>query len=426
MASSSLSIAEELLGHIPILNAFQIRPLVPYLSPEDATTIENFKNSELADDYYIETINLRYGKLENKNHLFDVFANYCGYEESTYIRLDMLKFVADNSARYEWDAHVLLKMHGSNLARWTANMTDVLNKGDELAIYAMCDMLKRHAFVYTCTKPWTTVDSNVGKLNIAELCMLCDVCLIYLGNNRYGELKCKPEILSPLPRLLPVKHESPKTLENMDQTALSPTKELVVRVLDANQSSCTLLTLPCSPTMSQLEDAKKLMSLKPDVATNVETCEPSVIETSLVQTQPDVSTDNPASLSMDTLNPEKDLSVSESNNNETVEKNQVNDSATNQTHATEDTLDDKPAETAQDTTQPADANNVDKPTSPSTTQLEIKITNNDCGSKETEALTALPLSTEKVSSATPSPQKPTSSSTATSTPLQALTDEKDT
>ena len=82
-----------------------------------------------------------------------MFANYCGYEDSTYVRLDMLKFVAENGARYEWDAHVLLKMHRSNLARWTASMTDVLNKGDELAIYAMCDMLKRHAFVYTCTKP---------------------------------------------------------------------------------------------------------------------------------------------------------------------------------------------------------------------------------------------------------------------------------
>ena len=96
--------------------------------------IENFKQSELDDNYYIEMINLRYGKLENKNHLFDMFASYCSYDDSTYVRLDMLKFVAENTARYEWDAHVLLKMHGSNLARWTATMTDCLNKGDELVI----------------------------------------------------------------------------------------------------------------------------------------------------------------------------------------------------------------------------------------------------------------------------------------------------
>ena len=142
MSASTQSIVEELLGHIPMLNAFQMRGLIPYLSPDDATTIENFEQSELADDYYIETINLRYSKLEHKNHLFDVFASYCGYEDSTFIRSDMLKHVAENSARYEWDAHVLHKMHGSNLARWTASMTDCLNKGDELAIYAVCDLLK--------------------------------------------------------------------------------------------------------------------------------------------------------------------------------------------------------------------------------------------------------------------------------------------
>ena len=142
MASSSKSIAEELLGNIPMLNAFQLCPLVPYLSPEDATTIEDFEQSGLAEDYYIETINLRYGKLENKNHLFDVFAKFCGYENSTYVPLDMLQFVAENTACYEWHAHVLLKMHGTNLDRWVATMTDCLNRGDELAIYAMCDMLK--------------------------------------------------------------------------------------------------------------------------------------------------------------------------------------------------------------------------------------------------------------------------------------------
>ena len=142
MATASRSIAEELLGNIPMLNTFQFHALVPYLSPEDATTIEDFKLSELAEDYYVETINLRYGKLENKNHLFDVFAKYCGYNNSTYARLDMLTFIAENTSRYEWNAHVLLKMHGTNLDGWVKTMTDCLNRGDELAIYAMCDMLK--------------------------------------------------------------------------------------------------------------------------------------------------------------------------------------------------------------------------------------------------------------------------------------------
>ena len=253
-------------------------------------------------------------------------------------------------------------MHGSNLARWTASMTDILNKGDELSIYAMCNMLKKHAFVYTHTKPWTTVDRNVGNLTIAELCMMCDIRLIYLGNNKYRELKCKPEILSPLPRLLPVKRESPSSLGILDHTVSSPTKDLVVGILDSNQSSCTLLTLPCLPTTSQIEDTKKSMSLKPDVGTDVETTGLSAVET-----QPDTSTDNPSSLSMDTLNLDKDLSVHDQNNNEAVDKNQENTSAVDQICAAECEPDEKPVGTVHDTTQPEDPEKVNKTTSPLST-----------------------------------------------------------
>ena len=89
-------------------------------------------------------------------------------------------------------------MHGLNLARWSSRMTDPLNKGDELCIYSLCDMLKLHAFVYTKTKPWTTVDSSITDLTIAELCMLCDVCLIFLGDNNFGVLKYKQRIQSPI------------------------------------------------------------------------------------------------------------------------------------------------------------------------------------------------------------------------------------
>ena len=115
---------------------------MPYLSPSDATTLEEFSDSELTTDYYIETVNIRCGKYENKNHLFDEFSSFCGYDDSVYLWIDMLNHVVENTARYEWDAHLLLAMHGSNLARWGACTTDPLNKGDELCVYVLCDMLK--------------------------------------------------------------------------------------------------------------------------------------------------------------------------------------------------------------------------------------------------------------------------------------------
>ena len=68
-------------------------------------------------------------------------------------------------------------------------MTDPLNKGDELCVYALCDMLKQHAFIYTKTKPWTTVDGSIADLTVAELYMICDVCLIFV-NRRTSARYC--------------------------------------------------------------------------------------------------------------------------------------------------------------------------------------------------------------------------------------------
>ena len=149
-----------------------------------------------------------------------------------------------------------LKCMVQNLDGLVKTMTDCLNRGNELAIYAMCDMLKRHAFVFTCTKPWTTVDGSIGILTVPELCMMCDVRLIYLGNNKFGEIKCKPELLSPLPKPKPFKKEPSLC------TLVSPSEELVVGILDESQSSCTLASLPRLSETAKIELAKQDISLK--------------------------------------------------------------------------------------------------------------------------------------------------------------------
>ena len=149
-----------------------------------------------------------------------------------------------------------------NESRRLGKNNDCLNRGDELAIYAMCDMFKCHAFVFTCTKPWTTVHGTIGTLTVPELCMMCDVWLIYLGNNKFSEIKCKPELLSPLPKPKPFKKEP------LGELLSSPPSELVVGILNESQSSCTLVTLLVSPETTKKEAAKKELNMKPDGETS--------------------------------------------------------------------------------------------------------------------------------------------------------------
>ena len=176
----------------------------------------------------------------------------------------MLNHIADNSARYDWDAHILLTMHGLNLARWSARMTDPLNKGDKWCIYSLCDMLKRHAFVYTKTKPWTTVDSSIGDLTIAELCMLCDVCLIFLGDNNFGVLKYKQRIQSPIKA--PVTQDTDESTNQnstmVDRMNADTSSSTVVGILSDDLSTGTVVSIPNSPAAAEIEAAKCLLALK--------------------------------------------------------------------------------------------------------------------------------------------------------------------
>ena len=92
--------------------------------------------------------------------------------------------------------------------------------------------------------------------------MMCDVQLIYLGNNKFSEVKLKPEIISLVPRPIPLKRETPDVQLHAEQSPMSPTQEVVVGILDASQSNCTLVSLPTSPQMTQIESAKKKLAMK--------------------------------------------------------------------------------------------------------------------------------------------------------------------
>ena len=200
----------------------------------------------------------------------------------------MLNHVAENTSHYEWDAHLLLAMHGSNLARWSAKMTDPLNKGDELCVYALCDMLKRHAFIYTKTKPWTTVDGSIADLTVAELCMICDVRLIFLGNNNYGTLKYKQHIQSPItsPASSGIDEKPDTTVETIATSAGESGPGTVVGVLNEDLSTGTVVTLPQSPISIELEAAKSLLALKNEGDTTNKCNNQQALNSSLPPTSP--------------------------------------------------------------------------------------------------------------------------------------------
>ena len=190
MAAGRTPIAEELLQAISL---HQMRAIPAYLSESDATTIEALARSELSLTYVLDTQNLYWPGAVNRSHVFDLFAEFLLHKDGSKARLDMINFISDNRERYAIDGHVVLKMHKTNLNAWACKMTYWENSADKLALYALSDLTKQHTVVITTTKPWSTVHPDVVLKDIHGLLDVCGVKLLYLGNNKFGRLRHRPQ-----------------------------------------------------------------------------------------------------------------------------------------------------------------------------------------------------------------------------------------
>ena len=141
----------------------------------------------------MDTQNLYWPGKVNRSHVFDLFAEFLPHNDGGKTRLDMINFVSDNIERYVIDGHVVLKMHETNLNAWTCKMTYWESSADELTLYALSDLTKQHTIVITRTKPWSTMHPDAVLKDIHGLLDVCGVKLLYLGDNKFGRLRRRPQ-----------------------------------------------------------------------------------------------------------------------------------------------------------------------------------------------------------------------------------------
>ena len=178
------SLVSELLSAI---NVPKLRAMPAYLSEGDTLTIDDFMQSSYAADYVLDTSNVYWGGEVNYSHIFDIYCDYGVHRDSVKTRLDMIKYVTENSRRYAWDGHLFLRLNNLSLETWINKMSYWANSMDALSLYALSDMCGIHTCVITKMKPWTTVDNNFeGSVN--DVLDICQVKLVYLGENKFGRL----------------------------------------------------------------------------------------------------------------------------------------------------------------------------------------------------------------------------------------------
>ena len=111
------SLVSELLSAI---NVPKLRAMPAYLSEGDTITIDDFMQSSYAADYVLDTSNVYWGGEVNSSHIFDIYCHYQVHHDSVKTRLDMIKYVTENSCHWK---HGLIKCPTGQIVRMPSPCT---------------------------------------------------------------------------------------------------------------------------------------------------------------------------------------------------------------------------------------------------------------------------------------------------------------
>ena len=223
-----MSMSEELL------NAMYIKPytgLIPYLSPSSALTVSDFEKCPLASDHWLdlppERNNRKGRKKCDPNHVFEVFGSYSDHAADE-VREEMLSAISSDLNYYQTVAWLVLQLRKTTLSEWCNIMCAVTTPADELAIFALSRLYRRHSVVYTKDKTWSTIGTST-PMNEKDVYYQCDLKFILMGKGHYVQLVRKPLVSMPVVPLQPMEsvyesgyYEDAAPIENMTNTNVVP------------------------------------------------------------------------------------------------------------------------------------------------------------------------------------------------------------
>ena len=162
------------------------------IKENEALSIEEFKKSDWAKYFMIDTTyTYRNGKA-NPNHMFELFASLSN-NRATDVRVALLQNVADDVDFYMARNTVCLQQRSTSFETWVERMGDERVFCDELGLMGLCNLYKKHCFVLKKDKLWSSIETDC-PLKLMDLLKSCAVRLVYLGKLRFASLKWHPKL----------------------------------------------------------------------------------------------------------------------------------------------------------------------------------------------------------------------------------------
>ena len=192
-----------------LLTSIQPRPytgIVSYLLPTSFLTITEFEKSTLAVNNWLDLPTSDQHKKGRKrcdpDAVFRLFGDFCDYEPSK-VRAEMLTFITNDFNYFRDVSWLNLNMHKKSLSQWMDNMRNQNTPADELAIFTLSRLYKRHSVIYSKSRTWCTIGTS-KPLSEKDVYLTCDIRLVQTGPRNFVSLIKKPSSCMPVMQFEPL------------------------------------------------------------------------------------------------------------------------------------------------------------------------------------------------------------------------------
>ena len=121
------------------------------------------------------------------NALFDLFGEFSS-QTGSIVCDNMVGWAFDNFRMLEGVCKVAMEQWHTSLHAWINEMSNETKCGDEIALYILSRLYRKHAFVYTQMFWWTSLLYTL-PVQEKDLVDRCEIVLVYLKPGVFGELQ---------------------------------------------------------------------------------------------------------------------------------------------------------------------------------------------------------------------------------------------
>ena len=183
--AEKLSMAGELLRD---LRAKSYDTCLSNLTKTHCVNLKKFNRERLPEGTWITC--KRFLTISNRivpNALFDLFGEFSD-QTGSIVHDNMVGWAFDNYRLLENMCKIAMDQRKTTLQGWINEMASEQTPGDEIALYILSRMYRKHAFMYTQMFWWTTL-LYTWPVQEKEIMDKCEVVLVYMKPGAFGELQ---------------------------------------------------------------------------------------------------------------------------------------------------------------------------------------------------------------------------------------------